>query len=291
MNTKLLLVILFTGNIFLQSCKKDNTPTPGSPSSAKIPNTVLFNWEFNGSTWVRNGFMLLDLNHDNNKDKAYIIIEPQQTGTDAFRFVLKEGPKPIDSLASNWPADVKSASFGYSNDMTVNAAMRLQAQTASRPYTYRYDSIHKFSTAIYIYNYLNNPLYAGSMAGKNPQGRTSAWAPDASGNAIPRDIIFYFKESAFSDVIGPGRGGIYLTDLVNGFNTPSEMWKKVDAVMTMQGSIYTHLYFDFDEWQFFSVYDWCPASYGAECLKGGVQIIKWQSMNNLMTWPEGWGKK
>lgn len=279
------------GCLLLTACSKNSTtPTPGS-STRHQPNAILTNWQYNGSRWERNGFMLLDLAHTDNKDKAYMVITATQTGGSSFSFQLKEGPKPIDSLAANWPANVQQVGFGYSNDMVVNAAMRLQAETFSRPYTFRYDSIHHFSTAIYTWNYLNNPLYAGSMAGKAPQGRASGWSLDAAGNAIPRDVIYYFRESAYSNVSVPGNGGILLTDLAAGVETPSAFWQNVDAVLTIEGNVYTHLYFDFDNWQYFSVYDWCPSIYGAPCTKGGVQVISWKSMDELMTWPEGWGKR
>ncbi|WP_276483715.1 hypothetical protein [Paraflavitalea pollutisoli] len=284
------LFILLAALASLAACKKD-TPPATPADTAKKPGSFLVNWEYNGSTWVRSGYLMLDLDHASNKDKSYMVFDLEPAGGTKFKFVLKKGPLPIDSLATNWPASVRSVAFGYGNDMTVNAAMRLQAQTPTKPYTFRYDSIHKFSTAIYLYNYLNNPLYAGTMAGKNPQGRASGWGPDAAGNASPRDIIYYFRESAFSDVIGPGRGGIVLTDLVNGVNTASTLWKEVDAVLTFfESAIYHHLYFDFDNWRYFVTYDWCPASYGAPCTKGGVQVAEWRNMNDLMTWPAGWGK-
>lgn len=278
--------------LLLNACKKDSGKEDDTTATGyKKPASILSNWEYRGGTWQVDGFMLLDLDHADNKDKSFMVVGLQETSIDKYGFVLKKGPLPIDSLATNWPPEVRSVAFGYSNDLTVNAAMRLQAQTATRPYTYRYDSVHKFSTAIYLYNYLNNPLYAGSMAGKTPQGRQTAWAPDATGNAVPRDIIYYFKESAFSNVIAPGYGGIMLTDLVNGVNTPSEIWKKVDATITFTGTYYTHLYLDVDDWQYFTIRDWCPSSYGAKCDKGGVQYIHWRSMNELMNWPAGWGKK
>lgn len=284
--TSILLITMF----WITACKKDNAPNPAG-GGTKTPNSILYNWEYNGSMWVRRGFMLLDLDHAENKDKSFMVVDLKATGIGKFEFELKRGPLPIDSLSSNWPPEVRKVAFGYSNDMTVNAQMRIQSQNTGPRFEYRYDSIHKFQSAIYTYNYLNNPLYAGSMAGKTPQGRTGAWGADASDNAIPRDIIFYFSESAFSNVVSPGNGGIYLTDLIGGVNVESAIWKKTDAVMTFEGAYYTHLYFDFDEWQFFTVEDWCPASYGAACTKGGVQIIKPKSMNELMKWPEGWGKK
>lgn len=275
---------------FFQSCtKKDDG---GSTAAGfKKPNAILMNWEYNGTTWVRNGYMLLDLDHADNKDKSYMIIDIAPNGSGGYQFLLKKGPLPIDSLASNWPAEVRSVSFGYGNDMTVNAAMRLQAQTNSRPYTYRYDSIHKFSTGIATYNYLNNPLYAGVMAGKTPQGRATIYMPDASGNSMPRDIIYYFKEGYVTNVLAPGTGAQPFTTIINGVPTVVSNGWGLDAVLTMEGPFFTSFYFDFDTWQFFYFWDSCPSVNGAPCLGGTVQVSDFQSMNNLMDWPDGWGKR
>lgn len=283
------LPVVVMAAFFLQSCSKSGSDS--NTNSFRKPNTILVNWEYNGSTWVRNGYMLLDLDHADNKDKSYMIVNIEPNGSGGFKFVLKQGPLPIDSLASNWPAEVRSAGFGYGNDMTVNAAMRLQAQTNTRPYTYRYDSIHKFSTGIATYNYLNNPVYAGVMAGKAPQGRAVMYGPDGSGNSMPRDIIFYFKEGYASNILAPGTGAQPFTSIVNGVPTVISNGSGLDAVLTIEGPVFLTFYFDFDEWQFFYFWDSCPSVNGAPCTGGTVQVSDYQSMNNLMNWPAGWGKQ
>jgi hypothetical protein len=286
------IINAFAGLLLLQlfACKKDNSPQPPASAKFKKPSSILYNWEYNGTIWQLKGFMLLDLDHASNKDKSFMVVDVKQVAVGEFRFELKKGPLPIESLASNWPEEVRSVSFGYSNDMTVNAHMRLQAQNTGPVFNYRYDSIHKFSSGIYVYNYLNNPLWAGSMAGKTPQARLGSWVSDANNNAIPKDVIYYFKESAYSSVISPGNGGISLK-ISDGVDMQYEMWSKVDAALTVEGAIYSHLFFDVDEWKFFSIRDWCPAIYGSPCQKGGLQKVEWISMDKLMDWPEGWGPK
>lgn len=284
---RLILYIILLAGLQLTACTKSKGDEDKKTStSGRKPNSILYNWKYNGATWVLDGFMMLDLDHADNKDKAYFTFDLVNT-TSGFKFKLKKGPLPIDSLAENWPAEVRDVSFGYSNDMTVNQYMRLQSQTTGPRFNYRYDSIHKFSTGIYIVNYLHNPLYAGTMVGQNPEARTSGWRPDESGNAIPADVIYYFSKEAYSDVVSPGNGGRSLVSYYPGFT----LWKYVDMAMTFESAYNYHLYFDVDEWRFFSVKSNCPSSYDAECIKGSLQIVDWKSMDELMDWPEGWGIK
>lgn len=281
------LFMLFIAILSFVSCKKDT----GGSNTTRKPNSILYNWEYNGTTWVWKGFMLLDLDHAENKDKSFIVVDVADMGGGKMKFTLRRGPLPIDSLSTNWPAAVRKVSFGYSNDITVDAYTRMQSTTTGPRFTYRYDSLHKFPTSIYLVNYLQNPLYAGSMAGKTPQGRGGSWVANASNKSTPHDVIYYFKESAYSSVISPGHGGVSLTEYIgSGVSTTSERWKSVDAALTVEGNKFHHLYFDFDSWQYFVVRDWCPSSYGNECDKGGLQELTLQSMDNLMEWPKGWGK-
>lgn len=284
---RLILYLLLLAGLQLTACKKNEGDGNKKPSvSNRKPNSILYNWKYNGATWVLDGFMMLDLDHAANKDKAYFTFDLVQTDA-GFRFKLKKGPLPIDSLAENWPPEVRDVSFGYSNDMTVNQYMRLQSQNTGPRFSYRYDSIHKFSTAIYIVNYLHNPLYAGGMAGQNPEGRAGGWRPDNMNLAIPSDVIYYFSKEAYSEVVSPGNGEQSLSSLFNGYT----IWKDVDMVMTYESGYNHDLYFDVDQWRFFSIKNTCPSIYGAECLKGFIRQLEWKSMNELMDWPEGWGSQ
>lgn len=276
----------------LAACKKDggNSPAPVNPSGNRN-YSVLRNYEYINGIWTRKGYMFLDLDHAANKDKKFLVVDIENNPAGGYKFVLKKGPLPIDSLATNWPPEVRRVAFGYSNDIIIDAHMRLLTQSFDNGrFVYRYDSLYKFPSAGLTYNYLNNAtLYAGNMAGKAPQGRAFFWTPDGSGYSKPNDIIYYFKEGFFTNVIGVGNGAQPLTTLVNGIPTLTDDWKKVDAVMTIEGLNYTTFYFDFDSWQYFSVRDFCQSVNGGLCT-GSIQYADYISMNNLMTWPAGWGK-
>jgi hypothetical protein len=276
----------------LVSCKKDDTTGGGNnPSLKHQPNAILPNLEYDG-TWKQKGYILMDLKADDNKNKKYMVVDVEPADGGRYKFVLKKGPKPIDSLATNWPANVKSVAFGLSNDIIIDAKMRMQAQgvTPNGLFTYTYDSLHKFPTAILTYNYLNNAvLYAGIMAGKKPDGRCLFWGGDEFGKSKPLDVIYYFKEGYYTNVIGVGNGAQPFTTNVNGVSIVGGSWNEVDAVMTIPGYIYHHFFFDFDKWRYFEYNDFCPSTWGADCT-AGIQYLNYKSMDELMTWPEGWGK-
>lgn len=90
------------------SCKKDNpvAPTPNQSSAINTPNLVAINYKWDASIgwWSADGFIFYDLNHDDNKDKKYFIAKIARY--DSLKIV--KGPLPIDSVATNWPAEVKS---------------------------------------------------------------------------------------------------------------------------------------------------------------------------------------
>lgn len=269
------------------ACKKENNTAPGKNTTVRRIS-MLPNYEYNGTSWQRNGFMLFDIDHADNKDKQYMVIDVENSSS-GYKFVKKKGPFNIDQLAAGWPPEVRFAAFGLSNDFIIDANMRMQVQSFSgNQFVYRYDSLYKFSTAIYTYNYLNNAtLYAGAMAGKPPQGRAGFWQPDDKGNSIPLDIIYYFKEGYFTNVIGIGNSPQPLTTMTNGIRTISEDWKTIDAVLTLEGTYYTHFYFDFDKWRFFYFKDFCQSIYGAPC-DAGIQQADFMSMDLLMDWPQSW---
>jgi hypothetical protein len=285
----LLLTALISGIV---SCKKETKPADDTKSGGNALSIVT-NYEYNG-IWQRKGYMMLDINHDDNKDKKFLVFDIENKTGGGYQFVIKRGPLPIDSLATNWPKQVKTVFNGYSNDMFVDQYMRMRTTSVSAGgvFTYVYDSMHKFSgNSILMVNYLHNPsLYAGIMAGKLPQSKVFMWDADATGVSKPKEIIFYFKEGYFTNVATVGLGAQPFTTFQNGLNIVTDEWKKLDAVITLDGTFFTNFYFDFDKWQYFTIKDFCPSTSGAPCT-AGVQVINFQSMDNLMTWPIGFGKK
>lgn len=271
------------------SCKKSTDTSPIAPGAKNTPNFAGPYFRFSSAGgWHQAGFIFYDLNHDANIDKKYFIAQRINFTSDSMK--ISVGSLPIDSLAANWPAQVKSASYGYNSDLIVNAGMRLLVQgiNPSGQLIYKYDSIHKLSGGLATYNYLNNPLFAGAMAGKNPQGETFLRVPDGVGGITVKNCILYFKEGYYT-VKTAGHPSKFLSTLAP--NASSYDWANVSNVISYSTDgtnfHYTHLFLDFKNWRYFT---WAES-----CTPGGCASIlltqsSYSSLDKLLKWPAGWGK-
>ncbi len=275
--------------VITASCKKNTDAPAVVPGSKNTPNFAGPYFKFTpGTGWQQKGFIFYDLNHDANKDKKYFTAERINFTSDSMKITVAS--LPIDSLATNWPAQVKSASYGYNTDLIVNAHMRLLVQSVntSGRLVYSYDSIYKLSSGIATYNYLNNSLFAGAMAGQNPQGETFFRIPDGMGGITVKNTILYFKEGYYT-IKTAGHPAKLLSTLAP--NASSYDWANVSNVISYSTDgtnfHYTHLFLDFKNWRYFT---WAES-----CTPGGCTSILltqsgYKNLDNLLKWPEGWGK-
>jgi hypothetical protein len=287
------IFFLLTFSLFTISCIKNSTPPPKQRID-KQAFFILENYTHNGSVWKRDGFLLLDINHDDNKDKQFMIIDVENAPTDGYKFVIKKGPLPIDSFATNWPSYVKSVSYGNNLDMVINTekGMYAHAPAINGKYTYTYGNLTYITNGIYHYQYLNDTVnFIGHLKGKSPQAQAYFWVSNVMGNSSGRLINYYFREGYYTDITSDGNGGPkLLTEFNNNISISSDSWKKIDAALTFPAYYYTHFFFDFDTWRYFSTTDFCPSIYGAPC-SAGLKYSDYKSMDELMTWPENWAKK
>ncbi len=298
------------------SCKKDAKNTSSSGSSKSMG--ILYDYATApGGAIIKNRFILLNIDHAGNNDKQFMTIDIVENA-DGYKFKIAEGPKPITDFATNFPADVRKiiSGKGLGNDFFVNAYMKMRASGITRPYTFTYDSIHKFipsSSIIIPLNEMHNPVYAGTMAGKNPQAGLELWAPGkpgpGTGPVIPNDsmpeyffyaayprvskpckLYFYFDEGYYTSVVSPLGKAIPLDKLIyNGGPQINGITGKIDAALSYEGNSSVIFFFDYDQWEYFTVTFPCSPVYGAAC-GNNIDISPLKSMNALMTWPAGWGK-
>ena len=316
MKTMPYLLLVTTCLLMLISCKKSDDAS--TPVGSKRYMGILYDGKPGpaGAT-VKNRFVLLDINHDDNADKQFMSVDIVENSGE-YKFKMVEGPQPISNYASNWPAGVKSVVSGksQSHDFLVNAYLKMRTTSSYlvRPYTFQFDSIQKFtpaSSVVVPINEMHHPVYAGAMAGKNPDAGVDFWAPgknDSPGAptnpndsmpayffyvkfprvAKPARLYFYFKEGFYTSVISPLGQAIAIDRLLYQ-PVAGSMKNKVDAVISYEGNTSVLFFFDFDKWEYFTITMPCPAAYGAAC---GEDIITSavKSMNTLMEWPAGWGQ-
>lgn len=305
--------ITITGLILLASCKKDDgNPSPAGPSrSMSILNESATT---PGGNFIKNRFILLDIDHASNSDKQFMTVDIVENAG-SYKFQVVEGPKPITDYSTNWPAEVKKVLSvgGLGHDFTVSAFMKMRAAGVTRPYTFTYDSIHKFnplSSVIIPINEMHNTIYAGTMAGKEPQGKIDLWVPgkpDPGTTPIdvndtvpdyffyahfqrvsrPGRLYFYFDEGMYTSVGSPINRSVRLQESI--FRPIDALSGKADAVLSYEGNTSVIFFFDFDRWEYMTVTFPCHPVYGATC-SNNVDFSPIKSMNDLMNWPAGWAQ-
>lgn len=293
---RLLTPVLFL--FILTSCKKTNpSPLPPVTGTAQSPNFICQHQP--GSSSLNGQFVIFDLDHDSNNDKKYFIVSLIANGTEyTDSCEVIQLPKPIDSLALSWPAQIKSAAFGSTRNILTDAKNAV-TYIVSNPWIYA-----PLLTGTNLYRKLNDPSYAAAKAGQKPFGNNTYSAnyyPLAGYtpyNRTYRDITYYFKDAVFTDNT-PGGGLQALDTLFVGGNTVS--WATIDQTVSVDferiGSpsryFRKYFYFDWKNWKYYSVSE---TEQRKDYLSyAPVYYIRWDvksySLDRFCKWPNGWSKK
>jgi hypothetical protein len=287
---KTVTATIFIAATFLTACDKTVITTP--PPVAGTANTPNFICQHQPTAASINGqFVIYDLNHDDNKSKKYFVVSLIKSGSDfTDSCILLQLPKPIDSLAPNWPASIKSASFGTTLSLVTDA----KNWAVSNGTSWNYGTI----TQANIYAHLNDPLKAGIMAGKKPLGRNTMIEEFKLLPAFPnyqqyyRQIAYYFKEGKYTDA-NNNAGAQLLDTLFVGANQID--WVNIDAVVQVETDatffLKKHFYFDWTNWMFHVVYETRANYPGTAYPKVTFNYKGKFSLNKFCKWPDGWGKK
>lgn len=282
------------------SCKKSTPANPVNtpPVSANVntPNFVAVNvkWNNNLGGYANDGLIFYDLNHPNNSDKKYFTVRIANLGiVDSFK--ITKGPLPIDSAATNWPAQVTSCGYGYNTDMFVNSSMRLKVQSFAPDgrFVYLYDSIyHSRKGDGGLKNRFDDPRISGSNAGKTPQGETIIYSSYLPGGALYYSFTSYFRQGTF--VAGPTGSAAVLTSgsLSSLFVGASAYdWPSVDNVISYKNEFgwYSHTFFDFKNWRYFTWKESCENQ--ENCMSKKLVLGGYASLDRFCKWPAGWGKQ
>ncbi|MFM9908268.1 MAG: hypothetical protein ACKVOW_02900 [Chitinophagaceae bacterium] len=295
-NNLVFTLLFFAGIFIFGSCKKNVIENPGpGPSGVNHPNFIcLDNSPANPSK-----FTIFDLDHDDNKDKKYfsvVVLPNANEYLDSSQVI--ETTKPIDNLALNWPAQIKSAAFcqsGSSRSILIDAKNYV-SYSKGDPWEYG-----PITTNTNLYQKLNDPIYASSKAGQKPYGNNffSTIYNSQKDNGVYlrqfRDITYYFKDGVYTDN-APNGGLKSLDGLFPGATAIN--WRSIDQVATVEferintfNRYYTkYFYFDWTNWKYYTVTE----TELSKDLSGKFYIswvVKSYSLNSFCKWPAGWGKK
>lgn len=293
------IATLLLMGLFMTACTKTNPTNPnpgGGNTTAQHPNFICQHQP--GAASLTGQFVLFDLDHDTNAEKKYFIVSLIPAGTEfTDSAAVIQAPQSIDSLATGWPAQVKSAAMGTTRNIMTDAK---NAVTYSVPNPWTYAPV---STSTNLYRKLNDPVYAGGKAGQKPYGNSpfsTVYYPQATYTPYSqawRDITYYFKDGVFTD--NTAGGGLRSLDtLFVGANAIP--WTTIDQTVYVDyqvaaTAIYYRKYFFFDwtNWKYYTVNE---VQHRRDYLGyAPVYYLRWEvktySLDKFCKWPQGWSKK
>lgn len=284
----------------LAACKKNPaTDTSNGPGSGTLHHPNFICQHQPGSASLNGQFVVFDLDHDSNLDKQYFIVSALTNGTEfSDSMQVLQSPNPIDSLALNWPAQIKTAAFGSTRNILTDAKNAV-TYSISDPWVYG-----PISTGTNLYRKLNDPQYAAAKAGQKPYGSnffSPVYYPQPAYSdykRIYREVTYYFKDGVYTENIADG-GIKSLDTLFVGANAID--WKNIDQTVYIDfervGSYnrYFRKYFfiDWTNWKYYAVTE---TEERKDYLSyAPVYYIRWDvksySLDHFCKWPTGWSKK
>jgi hypothetical protein len=251
--------------LLLASCTKDKTTTPNS-NITHSPNLLALGYKpgqpIDASIWH-----IYDLNHDDNAQKKYIRV--QFYSDDSARIL--EGPKPIDSIAAGWPADIKIVRWSAGSQYIVNDR--------------EFIGINGGNFTRENYN-ASNPQHAWLSRHRETTSAVSLPNGELYWNGVSTNYrLFYFSYKSVSLFFSPG--GYQLVPLsspvVFGQAANAYDWTNVTHFMYVGGAFNSYFFFDFKNWRYWKI----NQSNGVANDFVGHPV---KSLDRFLKWPEGWGK-
>lgn len=280
-NMKLLFFVFGSLLITLSGCKKSSpAPAPNPPAAvANTPNLLGGGFQ-PGVPFSTTEFNIYDLNHDNNKDKKYFRIELYST--DSARIVMD--PKPIDSLAANWPATVKKirwspgAEFIVDNQSYIRISGGGFTQTTYSPTSPQHAWIRQHQYTIFNPS-LPVPLPAADVFINGEYhllylDQTHPFIDKAASTTLNgyQQYNVYRMSDFYASL--PGLAG-QAFDVYDYTNVTQMIYQPVNSKF---------YFFDFKNWRY-----WTVARTGG--LGEGFTAGPVKSLDKFLKWPAGWGKK
>ncbi|MBC7850063.1 MAG: hypothetical protein H7Y31_10015 [Chitinophagaceae bacterium] len=273
----------------IASCKKQGTDDQLQPPSAmkNTPTCAYFNVEQTSQGW-RQFIYFFDLRSKETASKKYFKMELKYIGVkDSFEIV--GSPRSMDSLSKGFPAEIQShIGYGWVHQWT-NSSYRLLRDGSNQ--FYKDTIVRNPQSNIY---FLHLFYQTGSLAGKWPQSNLDAVVEPLGNGQVRRHFrtIFWFKEGLCYDA----HDGATMAEMksINSYTRGSAGydWTNVSsAVQIGNGSQFQNIYFfDFTNWRYFK-WEFYVNNIPGSISQPAVIYHGYKSLDEFMTWPEGWGKK
>jgi hypothetical protein len=273
--------------LLFASCKKDNpTITTPTPSHANTPTCAYTSIGLVGGNIIHY-ITFFDLSSSKTSDKKYFTVELKFVGVkDSFEVVVPT--QSINNLAAGFPAEIiDHPGSGLVNQWT-NPLYTLRTNGGS---SYIKDTIVRNPQSNYYDLYLN--YLSGPLKGKFPNSNFDGFRVPTGSNAqtnLHYRTLFYFSEELCydaNDYESPKRIKS-ISSLYRG--APNYDWKNVSSgLQLLNGSGSTFYFLDFKNWRYFRWEQHMTNVLGLAQL--ATTFESYQSLDNLIKWPEGWGKK
>jgi hypothetical protein len=286
MARRLFFSVITLSLFYSTACKKDNTATAIRPKNTNTPTSAYMSYEPTGGSYSY-FVSFFDLSSPQTANKKYFKAQLKFVGVkDSFEIVV--APQSINSLATGFPAEIiDHPGFGLVNQWT-NPLYTLRTNGGS---TYIKDTIVRNPQSNYYDHYLN--YLNGPLKGKFGQSNFDNYRVPTGMNGetdMHFRTVFYFPEGLCYDAnnfeypirIKP------ITSLYRG--APNYDWKNVSAGLQISGSGGTRFYFlDFKNWRYFRWQQFMNPIFNPAQL--ATTFEDYQSLDNFIKWPDGWGKK
>jgi hypothetical protein len=264
--TKFCYIVFFIAVMAMSGCNKDEQMPTGSNAYSYTPNLVgLGSWPT--ATYNEGIWHIYDLNHDGNSEKKFIRV--QLYDDDSARIL--QGPKSIDSLLPNWPADVKKVQWSPGAQFIIN-----DREFISMAGIFQRESYNQVSPQ---HSWVNNHRAMPSVT-ELPNGELF-WDNSSSSSRL-----FYFSKAGmgvFQPPLGwqlvPFNSPLVFGQAANAYN-----WDGVTHYMRVKSSFNSFYFFDFKNWRYWKINQ-------ANGLGNDFIAHPVKSLDRFLKWPDGWGKK
>jgi hypothetical protein len=287
MNKRFFYAVMATSLLNLTACKKDAVTITPAPKYANTPTCAYVSREIVDGTF-QHFISFLDLSSPNTADKKYFKMQLKFVGVrDSFEMVV--APQSINTMATGFPAEITVApGHGLLNQWT-NPLYTLKTNGGSN---YIQDTIVRNPNSNIYHLYLN--YKSGPLKGKFSQSNFDAYevptGVNGNNNAHFR-TIFYFTEGLCLDA-NNYENTTNIKPIATWYKGAPNVydWKNVGAGLQIPRGMSSTFYFlDFKNWRYFRWNQFRNNIFSPAQL--ATTFEDYQSLDKLIKWPEGWGKK